>query len=83
MRQTGLQIRQEVAAVPALAASRTRPARALRAIRLFVVKKPLGSAGAVVLLAMIVAALGADWVAPYDPIRPTKEGSCLAPVSIT
>jgi len=38
------------------------------AIRTFTVKRPLGAAGAAIVLLMIVAALFAGLVAPYDPL---------------
>lgn len=38
------------------------------AIRTFVVKRPLGAAGAAIVLLMILAALFAGIVAPYDPL---------------
>lgn len=38
------------------------------AIRRFARRNPLGAAGAVIVLAMIVAAIFADVIAPYDPV---------------
>ena len=38
------------------------------AVRSFTVKRPLGAAGAAIVLLMIFAALFAGWVAPYDPL---------------
>lgn len=32
--------------------------------------KPLGAAGAIVLILMVIMAIGADWIAPYDPVKP-------------
>ncbi|MGZ9143450.1 MAG: hypothetical protein ACXW4O_14050, partial [Candidatus Binatia bacterium] len=40
----------------------------LAAIRTFAVKRPLGAAGAAIVLLMILAALFAGLVAPYDPL---------------
>jgi peptide/nickel transport system permease protein len=37
------------------------------AIRKFIVTKPLGAAGGVIILLMVVAAIFADAIAPYDP----------------
>src|SRR5712692_6986722 len=34
----------------------------------FTRRKPLGAAGGLLLVVMIVTALGADWLAPYDPL---------------
>lgn len=36
----------------------------------FTRNKPLGVAGAVVLVLMVIMAIGADWIAPYDPVKP-------------
>jgi len=38
--------------------------------RKFVRNKPLGAAGAFVLISMVIMALGAEWIAPYDPLTP-------------
>lgn len=35
----------------------------------FAQQKPLGAAGAIVLVLMVILAVGADWIAPYDPIK--------------
>ncbi|MGF1650899.1 MAG: ABC transporter permease [Hyphomicrobiaceae bacterium] len=50
---------------------------ALRAAR----KQPLGTAGAIVMLAMVVAAALAPWIAPYDPELPNYEFMLTAPNS--
>src|SRR5262245_54501920 len=42
-------------------------AQAARAIRKFIVSKPLGAAGAVIILLMVLAAILADVLTPYDP----------------
>lgn len=34
----------------------------------FMHREPLGTAGLIVILVMIVAAVGANWIAPYDPL---------------
>ncbi|MBM3600325.1 MAG: ABC transporter permease [Alphaproteobacteria bacterium] len=47
----------------------------------FVVQQPLGSAGLVVIIAMILAAAFAGYVAPYDPVA-VDFGAMLAPPSI-
>src|SRR4051794_16660754 len=39
----------------------------LRRALAFAVRQPLGTFGLVLLLAMVVAAIGADWLAPYSP----------------
>lgn len=36
-------------------------------VRAFVRQQPLGAAGAIVLAVMVVTAIGAPWLAPYDP----------------
>lgn len=36
----------------------------------FARSKPLGAAGAIVLVLMVIMAVGADWIAPYDPVKP-------------
>src|SRR6185312_1315742 len=40
----------------------------LKSLLLFCRRQPLGTVGMVLVLAMALAGLSADWVAPYDPI---------------
>lgn len=46
----------------------------------FMQRQPLGAAGLVVILVMIVAAVGANWIAPYDPLA-VDYANLLAPPS--
>jgi len=54
-----------MAAVAEIVAPRARKPR--HPLVAFVLTQPLGAAGALVVLVMALAALGADFVAPYDP----------------
>ena len=60
---------------PAPAAPRRR-----HAVVTFARQQPLGMAGLVVIVAMVLAAVFADWVAPHDPLTVDYEG-LLAPPS--
>lgn len=54
--------------------------RVLPRVLLLVRQQPLGVAGGVVLLLMIVAAIFASWIAPYDPLA-MSFGDLLSPPS--
>jgi len=64
-------------ALDQLARSETRRARWLKAIRDFAWQRPLGAVGAVIILIMVVVALAADLLAPYDALA-TDYGAMLA-----
>jgi peptide/nickel transport system permease protein len=49
----------------------------LSALADFIRRRPLGTIGAAILLAMVFAALGAGFIAPYDPLE-TDYGAMLA-----
>jgi peptide/nickel transport system permease protein len=49
-------------------------------VLLFVTQQPLGAAGLVVIVLMVLCALFAQWVAPYDPLT-VDYGAMLAPPS--
>jgi len=55
----------------------TRRARWLKAIRDFAWQRPLGAVGAVIIFIMVVVALAADLLAPYDALA-TDYGAMLA-----
>lgn len=62
---------QQEASVRAAVAERARRQRARRpweAVTRFVVKKPLGAAGAAIILAVAIAAAMAPWITFYDPL---------------
>ena len=63
-----------IAATTAPAAFRPR-----KPVVAFVIEQPLGTAALVVILAMALAALFADWVAPYDPVAIDFEAMLAAP----
>jgi peptide/nickel transport system permease protein len=46
----------------------------------FVRREPLGAGGLLVIVVMVVAAIGADWIAPYDPLA-VDYANLLAPPS--
>src|SRR6185295_10561951 len=46
----------------------------------FAIQQPLGTAGLIIILLMIFAAVFANWVAPYDPLA-VDYGGILAPPS--
>jgi peptide/nickel transport system permease protein len=50
------------------AASERKPRSKISALRRFARRNPLGAAGALVVIVMIVVALFADIIAPYDPL---------------
>lgn len=69
--------------VPTEDALPARPSARRRAVAViggFVRAKPLGAAGATVVLLMILTALLANVVAPYDPVE-TDYGAMFAPPS--
>ncbi|HZP25599.1 MAG TPA: ABC transporter permease [Dehalococcoidia bacterium] len=45
----------------------------------FARNKPLGAAGALILILMIITAIGADWIAPYDPVKPDTSVALQGP----
>jgi peptide/nickel transport system permease protein len=45
----------------------------------FVRRQPLGAAGLAVILIMVVAAVGANWIAPYDPLAVDYANLLAAP----
>lgn len=51
-----------------LARSRSRRPRWLQAALDFVRRRPLGAIGAFIIVVMAIVALGAPWVAPFDPL---------------
>jgi len=53
------------------------PSRWIRAVRDFCGKRPLGAIGAAVVLLMLLVAVAAPWLAPYDPVT-VDFGSMLA-----
>ena len=55
-------------------------ARWLSAVLNFVRRRPLGALGAAIILVMVVAALTAGFIAPYDPLA-TDYGAMIAPPS--
>jgi len=59
-----------------------RPARRGRTLWRFVRRKPLGTAGAVVVLAMVVMAVFADVLATYDPVRTNAAQTLSRPSSL-
>jgi peptide/nickel transport system permease protein len=67
------------AAVSTAAAS-PRRASWLAGFVLFVRRKPLGAIGGLLIVVMVVVALLAPWLAPYDPLE-TDYGAMLAPPS--
>ena len=42
---------------------------AATALRLFIMRRSLGAAGALIVVLMALAALLANWLAPYDPLE--------------
>jgi peptide/nickel transport system permease protein len=50
------------------AAAERKPRTTMSALRRFARRNPLGAAGAIVVIVMIVVALFADVIAPYDPL---------------
>ena len=68
-------------AVPAIAARHVRPrGRVVSTVWWFCRRKPLGAIGAIMVLAMLIMALGADWIAPY-PYDETIRDARLQPPS--
>jgi peptide/nickel transport system permease protein len=63
-------------ATPATAATPKRPSALARFVR----SQPLGIVGLVVILAYLVMAVGAQWIAPYDP-EAVDFGAMLSPPS--
>ncbi|MFI5339127.1 MAG: ABC transporter permease [Candidatus Methylomirabilales bacterium] len=59
-----------------------RPARRGRTLWRFVRRKPLGTAGAVLVLAMVVMAVFADVLATYDPVRTNAAQTLSRPSSL-
>jgi len=53
--------------------------RFVRFWRDFVRRRPLGTAGAVLIIVMVFAAVFADWIAPYDPIANRFQDLLLGP----
>jgi len=64
-------------ALESLPRAETRRARWQKAVRDFVRQRPLGAVGAVIILIMVVVALAADLLAPYDALA-TDYGAMLA-----
>lgn len=56
------------AALPAAAEERAGPRR-FRTLRVFLRRKPLGVFGAAIVLVLVIMAVFAPWIAPYDPAR--------------
>ncbi len=59
-----------------------RPARRGRTLWRFVRRKPLGTAGAVLVMAMVVMAVFADVLATYDPVRTNAAQTLSRPSSL-
>ena len=59
-----------------------RPVRRGRTLWRFVRRKPLGTAGAVLVLAMVVMAVFADVLATYDPVRTNAAQTLSRPSSL-
>ncbi len=60
--------------------SKTRLVRRhCRTIWKFTRTKPLGAVGGVVLVIMVLMAVGADWITPYDPVTPDPRNMLAAP----
>jgi peptide/nickel transport system permease protein len=55
------------------------PARQRNAVAAFAFEQPLGTAALAVIVIMALAALFADWVAPYDPVAIDFEAMLAAP----
>lgn len=67
-------------AVGALPVKRSAPGgRVVPAVWRFCRRKPLGAIGAIMVLAMMVMALGADWVAPYQYDEAITDARLQAP----
>jgi peptide/nickel transport system permease protein len=49
-------------------AEERKPRRGFSAVRRFARRNPLGAAGGMVVIIMVLVALGADLIAPYDPV---------------
>ena len=60
-------------------ASRGRGPRALASVLGFARRKPLGAAGAVVILLLVVVAIAGPWMAPYDPYVQDSTQSLVRP----
>lgn len=58
-----------MSAVPAIPEVAYAAPRRRHPLVAFVTQQPLGAAGLGVIVVMILAAVGADWVAPYDPLQ--------------
>ena len=54
-------------------------ARWISAVADFVVQRPLGAIGAVIILVMVVLAATAGWIAPYDPLETDYAAMIAAP----
>ena len=67
-------------AVPALSATHVRTrGRVVSAVWWFCRRKPLGAIGAIMVLAMLIMALGADWIAPYPYDEPLRDARLQPP----
>jgi len=70
----------ESIAVPALPVKRPAPrGRVAPAILRFCRRKPLGAIGGLIVLAMLVMALGASWIAPYPYDETIRDARLQAP----
>ncbi|HEY8369185.1 MAG TPA: ABC transporter permease [Thermodesulfobacteriota bacterium] len=63
----------------AVGEERGRALGVLRAVLRFCRTKPLGAAGGVLILLMVVAAILAPWIAPYDPLETDYAAMLAAP----
>jgi peptide/nickel transport system permease protein len=57
-----------MSAIPGTPELAYRAPKARHPVILFLVQQPLGAAGLAIIVLMILAAVGARWVAPYDPL---------------
>jgi len=70
----------ESLAVPALPVKPAAPrVRVIPAVWRFCRRKPLGAIGGIMVLAMLVMALGADWIAPYPYDEAIRDARLQAP----
>jgi peptide/nickel transport system permease protein len=70
----------EAVAVPALPVKRAAArVRVAPAVWRFCRRKPLGAIGGIMVLAMLVMALGADWIAPYPYDEAIRDARLQAP----
>lgn len=56
--------------------------RALRILRRFVSRQPIGAAGAVIVFALVFTAIFANFIAPYDPLAQAQKQALQAPSAL-